>query len=614
MKTIATFFVFALTICFGQTGPGGIGTTDGTSSLKLWLDAADATTKTLNTTTVSQWSDKSGYLSHGTQSQAIYQPTNNATGINSRQTITFDGTDDVLSLPNNSVLTNNAPFSFFCIMKPATLTGYTVIYCAGSGGGSTAFETNGSNLNFYDAGTPDGVHNANGSSTLTADTTYIYDANLTPGVGTAILKMNLNGVNDFTSSATTFGSPVSGPERSIGGTVSSEFWNGDIGEVIIYNSKLNDAQRNIVGSYLGAKWNISFSGSKYGGSSTYGDNVIGIGKESDGSNTSAKQGGITLTDNSSMNANGEYLLAGHTSGTNSVTTSDVGSSGTTNRWNRIWYVDKTGTLDGGNAQIGFDYSDAGMSGSPVTAGNYRLLFRSGTSGNFSAVTTAASSISGDNINFNVTDANLIDGYYTLGTTNNSSSPLPVELTSFNATTFNNSVTLNWLTVSEVNNYGFEIEKTLINDQPTANNWQKVGFVEGSGTTNSPKKYSFTETNLTSGKYSYRLKQIDRDGKIEYSKEVEVTVANAPKEFTLSQNYPNPFNPSTVISYQIPVNDHVSLTIYDALGREVGILVNETKEAGYYSAAFDASKLSSGIYFARLQSGERTQLKKMQLLK
>ena len=113
---------------------------------------------------------------------------------------------------------------------------------------------------------------------------------------------------------------------------------------------------------------------------------------------------------------------------------------------------------------------------------------------------------------------------------------------------------------------------------------------------------------------YRLKQIDRDGKFEYSQTVEVTAVSAPQEFGLEQNYPNPFNPSTAISYQLSANGFTSLKVYDALGREVGILVNETKEAGYYSAAFDASKLSSGIYFARLQSGERTQLKKMQLLK
>ena len=151
--------VFAST-AIGQTGPGGVGKTDGTSSLKLWLDAADATTKTLNSTTVSQWSDKSGSVNHGTQSTASKQPTNNATGINSRETITFDGGNDAFNLPNNSVLANNAPCSFFCLMKPASLSSYQTLYCAGIGGGYTAFETNVNKLNFWDAA--DGLHTADG--------------------------------------------------------------------------------------------------------------------------------------------------------------------------------------------------------------------------------------------------------------------------------------------------------------------------------------------------------------------------------------------------------------------------------------------------------------------
>ncbi len=457
MKRFLLLFVVFGSIAIAQTGPGGVGKTDGTSSLKLWVDAADATTKTLNSTTVSQWSDKSGNASHGTQSTATKQPTNNATGINSRETITFDGSNDAFNLPNNSVLINNAPCSFFCLMKPANLTGYRSLYCAGPGGGFTAFETNGSNLNYYDAA--DGIHNYNGTATLSTGTTYIFDANLSAGLA-GVLTLNLNGGNDFTSPATTFGSTWgSNPERTIGGTaIATQFWSGDIGEVIIYNTQLSSAERSIVGSYLGAKWGVSFSGSKYGGTSSYSDAVIGIGKESDGSNTSATAGGLTLTDNSALNANGEYLLAGRNSGSNSVVTADV-ASGVTHRWNRIWYLDKTGTLDGANVQIGFDFSDGGMSGSPATASNYRLLYRSGTSGNFSAVTTASSAIAGDNINFTATDANIADGYYTVGTTNSSSSPLPVELVSFSAIAKGNSAQLSWSTATEANNYGFEVERS-----------------------------------------------------------------------------------------------------------------------------------------------------------
>ncbi len=197
--------------------------------------------------------------------------------------------------------------------------------------------------------------------------------------------------------------------------------------------------------------------------------------------------------------------------------------------------------------------------------------------------------------------------------------LPVELTAFTISAIDNGATLAWKTETEVNNYGFEIEKSRIQDtevrsQKKAETWDNVGFVEGNGTTNAPKEYSFTDKNITTGKYSYRLKQIDLDGKFAYSQTVEVEIGSLPNEFALMQNYPNPFNPTTMISYQIPVNSNVSLKVYDAIGREVATLVNEVKEAGYYSATFDAAGLSSGIYFAKLQSGETVRLKKMIMLK
>ncbi len=199
------------------------------------------------------------------------------------------------------------------------------------------------------------------------------------------------------------------------------------------------------------------------------------------------------------------------------------------------------------------------------------------------------------------------------------SALPVELTTFVATAKQNGVELHWRTATEVNNYGFEIEKSRIlnseaRSQKSEEVWNKVGFIEGNGTTNAPKEYSFSDENLSAGNYSYRLKQIDRDGKFEYSQSVEVTIGQTPKEFELSQNYPNPFNPFTVISYQLPVKSHVSLKVYDAIGREVSALVNEMKDAGSYAIQFDASKLSGGVYFYTLRSGNNIQTKKLLLLK
>jgi hypothetical protein len=192
--------------------------------------------------------------------------------------------------------------------------------------------------------------------------------------------------------------------------------------------------------------------------------------------------------------------------------------------------------------------------------------------------------------------------------------IPVELVSFNASVSINDVTLNWLTASEVNNSGFDIERQVSSRQYTVGNiWEKIGFVKGNGTTTENKSYSFTDINLAAGSYSYRLKQIDFNGSFEYSNIIEVEVSS-PQNFELSQNYPNPFNPSTTISFSLPQNAFVILKIYDVIGNEVATLVNEEKSAGRYDINFNAVDLSSGVYFYSISAGSFNQVNKMTLIK
>ena len=189
--------------------------------------------------------------------------------------------------------------------------------------------------------------------------------------------------------------------------------------------------------------------------------------------------------------------------------------------------------------------------------------------------------------------------------------VPVELISFSANVFDMNVKLNWSTATEVNNYGFEILRSAQNDNA---DWTKVGFVEGHGNSNSAKQYSYVDNSVRAGQsYSYRLKQIDFDGQFEYSKVVNVEVG-VPMEYSLAQNYPNPFNPSTSIEYTVPSNEYVTLKVYDVLGNTVSTVVNENKEAGKYNVMFDASNLTSGIYFYSIQAGKFNQVKKMMLVK
>ena len=194
-------------------------------------------------------------------------------------------------------------------------------------------------------------------------------------------------------------------------------------------------------------------------------------------------------------------------------------------------------------------------------------------------------------------------------TNIISGNIPVELTSFTASQYNNKVELNWITVSEKNNRGFEIERSLDGKQ-----FSTIGFQSGNGTTLQLSSYSFIDENIASSKYYYRLKQIDFDGSYAYSKVISVAIGT-PEEFRLSQNYPNPFNPTTTINFTLPEKTNVSLKIYNILGSQVAEVLNEVKDAGSYSFNFNADGLSSGVYIYKISTGSGKEIsRKMTLLK
>ncbi len=187
--------------------------------------------------------------------------------------------------------------------------------------------------------------------------------------------------------------------------------------------------------------------------------------------------------------------------------------------------------------------------------------------------------------------------------------VPVELTSFAATSVGNAVQLEWSTASETNNYGFEVERTIQGNSE----WSKIGFILGSGTTTETQYYNYTDQSVASGKYTYRLKQVDLDGTFRYYDGVDVEVI-AVKEFTLNQNYPNPFNPSTRITFTIPNSGHTTLKVYNVLGNEVASILDKELAQGNYDINFNAANLTSGIYYYTLRTGNLVETKKMMLLK
>jgi carboxypeptidase T len=186
--------------------------------------------------------------------------------------------------------------------------------------------------------------------------------------------------------------------------------------------------------------------------------------------------------------------------------------------------------------------------------------------------------------------------------------VPVELISFRAETVTGGRKLTWSTVTELNNRGFEIEKSF-----NGKEWQIVGFIPGSGTTSEKNNYSFTDVTTYEGMINYRLKQLDYDGTFNYSAVIESDgIFN--REYTLAQNYPNPFNPMTTIEFNLPDEDKVTLKIYDLRGSQIATLLNENRPAGRHTVEFDASKFSSGVYFYQLNSGGKLLTRKMMILK
>ena len=192
--------------------------------------------------------------------------------------------------------------------------------------------------------------------------------------------------------------------------------------------------------------------------------------------------------------------------------------------------------------------------------------------------------------------------------------LPVELTSFNGKYVGNTVQLNWVTATELNNNGFEIQKSV-----NGSSFATVGFVQGNGTTTEQKQYSYIDNNVdTRVSNSYRLKQMDFNGNFNYSKVVNLGIT-LPSQFILEQNYPNPFNPSTKISFAVPVKSEVTLQVFNLIGQKLLTLAEGSYEAGTQTMTFDAAGFSSGIYVVKMTAvGENgtefTASKKMTLLK
>lgn len=308
------------------------------------------------------------------------------------------------------------------------------------------------------------------------------------------------------------------------------------------------------------------------------------------SNISAQNiAGLGATITTSANMGSTTITRGHTT---------QGGSLSISRYYNITPTTNTGL----NATLVFNYNDNELNGNTESDLKLYKSTDNGTSWTVQSSSTV-------NISANTITLTGMDGF-SMWTAANYNSPMPVELISFASNINGRDVKLNWKTNKEINNKGFEVERKI-----TESDWVKIGFVSGKGTTNNVTPYSFDDFTLNSGKYNYRLKQIDFNGNFTYYNLNGLVEIGIPSKFNLSQNYPNPFNPSTKIDFELPVESSVSIKVFDLSGKEVMSLINnEMMKAGYHTAVINSGLLSSGVFFCRLTAGKFSSVKKIVLLK
>ncbi len=454
--------------------------------------------------------------------------------------------------------------------------------------------------------------------------TYTIAGNLTvdgvtdfDGAGSPFTTINLAG-NFTLMNSTTFASATTNRFTLVCNGTTAQTLQGNGSAFHLFRITTNNTE-GVTLSTSGGSSNASLGNATSGGVSLTNGNLktnsntitlVGAGVITSGNETAAKyiEGNVTLTrtigTGSSTSGNLGLSLAAGTDDLGDVTVTRVtGSSGivtvsANSGIARKYTVTSTNPPSAGR-DVTITWLSSDDNSKTLTAG---VLYKSTNSGS-----TWSQVASGDYSTRSV----VLSGQTSFGmyTVSDNSNPLPVELVSLTATAKGRGVELAWKTATEVNNAGFEIQRSEVGGQ-----WSKVGFVEGNGTTNAPKSYSFVDASAK-GTVSYRLKQIDRDGQFEYSSVVNATVAMTAADYELSQNFPNPFNPNTNITFAMKTSENVNVTVYNSLGQAVATLFNDLANANQvYTLSFDGKNLSSGTYFYALRSASRNEVRKMLLSK
>ncbi len=615
---LISFFVSA------QTGPAGVGTT---ASNIIWFKANTGTSSTTNLTPLTQWNDQSGNLNHLSQPTANLQPlfrTGVPGQLNGMPSVEFDNnstTNDYMNCADNSTLDNYTGMTSFCALR----------YNAGTPAGTprAIFSKRNdpssqndfgwfrytSNYFFLDV---NGTGSRMNTATAYSDNIdYLVSYTFDGSAASNEQKMYTGNTLDAQSNNPSANVPNYASDFHLGvlygHTGANKQFNGFIPEVIIYNVLLNPAQYFIVNNYLSSKYNIAIATNDYylGDTPANGDfdlEVAGIGQSSAGNTNNSFDpsvcAGMGITYVSGFD-DGDYVLAGNNLAVNTNLYTDVSvvSGGPiTARWQRIWNVDATNTGTAINTNVIFDLSNAGFTGTAGIASNYKLLYRSTNSGNWTIVATATST-AGDQVTFTGISFNTNDGYYTLGTLDYYAGTLPVEWLYFNATGNDNTVELNWATASELNSSYFAVERTT-----DGIIYSEIDRVAAAGSTSFMHSYAATDFFPVSGTNYYRIRQVDLNGTIHYSEIRSVTFSEE-KNYSFT-TYPNPCNEGfTIYCGDAWIEDKSTVTIYSLDGKIVQrILLSE------YPGAVNVPSLLPGMYLVEIVSFSGRSLTTKQIVK
>lgn len=622
------FSLMLLVVCCmlkAQTGPAGVGTNvTSTNQNRFWLKADagvyidNGLTLAANGNSVQQWNDQSGVANNATQTTVSYKPVYATNMVNGFPAIRFFGNSFVTGSAYPGIA-NNVGYTYLICFKDTAYTAGAM----GDGNGDyiidrglpgpegnelCSFKITNTNLYGFqkrDAG-GGGLGGPVSTSSVSNGNYRIINYRQAPG---AIKVYDLFVDGALESSVSSADGDYVPPVPQIGHHYqpANSGLKGYVTEVILYNYNINNAQANILNSYLAAKYGLTLTANdKYAGDVpgiNYDFEVAGVGKDPTGNNLSAASsisGGLDVTQATLME-NNEYLVYGHQSGANAMNFSDIGGMSPgpwVGRWNRIWYLDWThigGTTE--TANLTFDMSDGGL---PVTPAapltNYKLLYRTGLSGNWTEIANA-SSISGDRISFNGIPYTQGDGFYTIGTLNNNASPLPVELTSFTAKCIKGEVVLDWATASSQNISDFNIERSA-----DGASFETIGSFPVVVYKGQPSKYSYTDQAPLTGVSYYRLRQTDNDGSEQYSAVVSAICDLGTSDTRIFNNGNN-----SLVVEGAPLNSTVQLADI------FGVIVSSQKTTSE-TTFVDLNTLPAGVYYVKVETPSKNNVQKIVVAK